>query len=484
MAASYRKRRTQLVRPAHVNGSEAPQYMREALEWCRRMSGARRVLLWRIDRRSKVTECVASSGGSRPAHIDGTNDPLAWAARESVSLRVQPSPHWSDAQQVFAVPVRTIDESEVVATFEIDESAQLASTRFDGLGVYLGGMMSVEAERAQLGAVHAHAGDLIRTLRTLPEAVDADALAAQLARAGADILAATGCTVSTWQRDSGVVLGSYGDAPAVGTRFAAGESETALAVRAATTLQRARGALGTLPLVARAERVNVQPNAFVAVPLKITGDVVGVISAWRQDDIARHRIRDLETLAPYAALQLQHAHELVVMRARAERDPLTGMHNRLAFEEFLGGETARYDRYQRPFALALMDIDYFKKVNDTYGHEAGDAVLQQVSSVIMASLRNVDFAARLGGEEFVVVLPETGIERAVEIVERIRQRVAQQAVEWRGQRIDVRISAGVSALPECVRFANQLLRSADAALYTSKHAGRDRVTHASVLKTV
>ena len=442
------------------------------------MSGARRVLLWRIDRSAGVTVCIAGAGGSRPEPIAGANDPLAWAAREIVSLRIQPLPVWSDAQQVFVIPVRTIDETEVVATFEIDDTAELPPTRFDGLGVYLGGMMSVEAERAQLGAVHAHADDLIRTLRALPEAVDADALAAQLARAGVDMLNAAGCTLSAWQHDSGVVLGAYGDAAPVGSRFAAGESETALAARAGTTLQRARGALGALPLVASAERVSVRPNSFVAVPLKIAGEVVGVMSAWSVNDIARHRIHDLETLAPYAALQLRHARELVAIRTRAERDQLTGMHNRFAFDEFLNAETARYDRYQRPFAVVLLDIDHFKTVNDTYGHEAGDFVLRQVSSVVQASLRNVDFAARLGGEEFVVVLPETGIERGVEIAERIRQRVAQQEIDWRGQRIAARVSAGVSAIPECVRLAGQLVRSADQALYASKRAGRDRVTAA------
>jgi diguanylate cyclase (GGDEF)-like protein len=284
--------------------------------------------------------------------------------------------------------------------------------------------------------------------------------------------------VALWENEVGIVVAAEGDAPPAGTQFGTTESETALAVRAGTTLLRGYGSLGGLPIVSAQERLTHKPAAFVAVPLKIDGTVVGVLAAWRKDDMPRHGIRDLETLAPYAALQLRRTGQLGVMRARAELDALTGMNNRHAFEVFLNAEAGRYDRYQRPFAVIMLDIDHFKSVNDQYGHEAGDFVLKQVSDVVRTSLRNVDFSARLGGEEFVVVLPETGLATAVEIAERIRQRVEALTAEWHGRRIDIRLSAGVAAIPECVRFTNQLLRTADTALYASKRAGRNRVTAA------
>jgi diguanylate cyclase (GGDEF)-like protein len=378
--------------------------------------------------------------------------------------------------------VRTIDESDVVATFEVDEPTAMQPTQFDGLGVYLGGMMSVEGERATLGEQHARADDLIRTLRALPEATDAEALGQHLARAAIDMIDGSGCVVTVWEREVGTVVAAEGDAPAIGTTFGVSESETALAARAGATLLRERFARGALPIVASRERFAVAPKAVVAVPLKIRREVCGVLTAWSAHEIPQHGIHDLETLAPYAALQLRHAREFGVMRSLAQHDALTGMNNRLAFEEFMAAETARYDRYQRPFAVVMIDIDHFKSVNDRYGHEAGDAVLRRVSDVVRGSLRGVDFSARIGGEEFVMVLPETGLEEAIEIAERMRQRVEALTVEWGGQVMDIRVSAGVAAIPECVRFPNQLLRSADAALYASKRDGRNRVTASALGK--
>ncbi|HEX6558371.1 MAG TPA: GGDEF domain-containing protein, partial [Longimicrobiales bacterium] len=268
------------------------------------------------------------------------------------------------------------------------------------------------------------------------------------------------------------------DGPRTGSTFGGTESESALAARAAATLVRQPGSLGKLPVVVGGERFERKPKSMVAVPLKVANDVVAVITAWAHGEISRHVVQDLETLAPYAALQLRHAREFGVMRTRAERDALTGLANRRAFEEHFGGEAGRYERYQRPFSMVMLDIDHFKSVNDRYGHEAGDHILQQVAKVVASSLRNVDFAARLGGEEFVVLLPETDITKGIEIAERIRHRVEELNPSWRGQVIPVRISAGVSAVPGCVRFPNELVRSADAALYASKHAGRNRVTAA------
>src|SRR6185503_8856200 len=95
------------------------------------------------------------------------------------------------------------------------------------------------------------------------------------------------------------------------------------------------------------------------------------------------------------------------MRSLAERDTLTGMHNRRAFDEYLNGEFARFERYRRPFAVVLLDIDHFKAINDTYGHEAGDDVLRLLGAALRESLRDVDLAARYGGEEFAIILPET-----------------------------------------------------------------------------
>jgi diguanylate cyclase (GGDEF)-like protein len=179
-------------------------------------------------------------------------------------------------------------------------------------------------------------------------------------------------------------------------------------------------------------------------------------------------------IAPYAANQLIHARELGTMRDLAERDALTGLHNRRSFDEYLGAEVARFERYNRPFALLMLDIDHFKAINDTHGHDVGDQAIKRVAGLVVSSLRDVDIAARYGGEEFAVILPETNLPRALEVAERIRQRVEATSTP----QMRLTISAGVAAAPESSADGKDLVRKADAALYASKHGGRNRVSEA------
>lgn len=453
-------------------------HLRDALEWCLVMSGATRIVLWQMDRPAELITPLASAGASRPAPQTLSGDPLTWAVSQKLSLRLEPPPVWSATARVFAVPVQTSDGDELVLTFEVADELALQPTQFDGLGIYVASVINVEAQRKELFREQSRAGELIATLRALPTGTDADALSQQLARAANGLIKGSGSIVALWDGDVGTVIAGEGDAPPAGATFRGMESETALAARAAATIIRAPGSLGSLPLVAPRERLARKPKAMIAVPLKVGSEVIGVVAAWRNSGITPHAAQDLETLAPYAALQLRHARELGAIRTLAERDALTGLNNRHAFDEFFAAEAARFDRYQRPFALIIFDIDHFKTVNDRYGHDAGDFILQKVGEVIRGSLRNVDFAARLGGEEFVVMLPETGLAKGIEIAERVRARTQEQMLDWRGQRIDVSVSAGVSAIPDCVPNTDALLRSADTALYASKRDGRNRVTAA------
>lgn len=462
------------VIPQHDRTPDA-DYLRSALDWCLTMSGATRAIIWHIDNDEALP--VSCAGGPRPPKQRGAGGPLGWVAIERVSLRIEPQPLWSDAAHVFAVPIETASHAFVL-TLEVNDAVNLHPAQFDGLALYIAAVLGVQAQLGVLAQQHAHADELITTLRRLPEATDVDTFSRQLARAAISILQGSGASVSEWDNEIGTVLASEGGGPDPGVTFSGTDSETALAVRAGTVLVRNPGQLGKLPIVAPNEQLMGRPRAMVALPLKISGEPVGVLTVWAQHEISEHVLQDLQTLAPYAALQLRQAREFGVMRTRAEHDALTGLANRHAFQSFLAGETARYDRYQRPFSLVILDIDHFKSVNDRFGHEAGDYILQQVSHVIRASLRNVDFAARVGGEEFVVLAPETNLAEGVEIAERIRRRMEELTPNWRGQEIPVRVSAGVSGVPACVSDPAQLMRSADTALYQSKREGRNRVTAA------
>ena len=154
-------------------------------------------------------------------------------------------------------------------------------------------------------------------------------------------------------------------------------------------------------------------------------------------------------------------------------DALTGMYNRRFLESRLKEECARQRRYARPFSLLMIDIDFFKKVNDTYGHQGGDLVLQAVAAKAKSLIRSTDFFARYGGEEFCCLLPETDTEAAEKVAEHLRIQIAEMESRFEGQSIKVTISLGISAfLPD--DSPETLLKRADDALYQAKSSGRNR----------
>ncbi|HKY35285.1 MAG TPA: GGDEF domain-containing protein [Polyangiaceae bacterium] len=158
------------------------------------------------------------------------------------------------------------------------------------------------------------------------------------------------------------------------------------------------------------------------------------------------------------------------------RDALTGAYNRRHFDERLRAEVAYALRHRSQASLLVLDLDHFKRINDTYGHPAGDAVLKAASDACLRALRTEDVFARFGGEEFAVVLRGITLKGAARLAERLRQAVAAQEVEYDGQQIKVTFSAGCASLACCERpHADELIAVADRRLYTAKAEGRNRV---------
>jgi two-component system cell cycle response regulator len=166
------------------------------------------------------------------------------------------------------------------------------------------------------------------------------------------------------------------------------------------------------------------------------------------------------------------AHSLTVdrLRAEADRDYLTGLANRRRFRKALTQEVERWRRYGIPCALLLLDIDHMKRVNDTYGHPAGDLVIRSVADVLVELSRDNDTAARLGGEEFALLLAGVESERAFVAAERVRLAVAASQLEGIG---GVTVSIGVAACPSNARTERELFAASDVALYLAKHEGRN-----------
>jgi diguanylate cyclase (GGDEF)-like protein len=157
-------------------------------------------------------------------------------------------------------------------------------------------------------------------------------------------------------------------------------------------------------------------------------------------------------------------------------DGLTGLSNRRHFLRLAESEWSRFQRYQRPLALLMIDIDFFKSVNDTYGHDAGDAVLKAVAESLNRIKRSSDIAGRLGGEEFALILPEATLDRAVAAAERYRTLIGGRPIIAKGRQISVTVSVGVGVAESGMSGFEDLLKRADVALYEAKNSGRNRVS--------
>jgi diguanylate cyclase (GGDEF)-like protein len=187
------------------------------------------------------------------------------------------------------------------------------------------------------------------------------------------------------------------------------------------------------------------------------------------------QLKQSQQRAERLAAELQAAN--AALAETASRDGLTGLYNHRTFQDLLRREIAEAQRYRRPLALVLFDLDHFKKVNDTYGHPGGDAVLREVARVALELARASDIVARYGGEEFAVVLPETDARGAVVFAERLRRAIEAREIVAGAQRLRVTASVGVGPwMPaEASAAAANLVEMADKALYAAKHGGRNRV---------
>lgn len=155
-------------------------------------------------------------------------------------------------------------------------------------------------------------------------------------------------------------------------------------------------------------------------------------------------------------------------------DSLTGVRNRLSYDEILEQELSRYTRYREPFSFAVLDIDHFKRINDEYGHNAGDKALQIVAQMMSRNIRKTDFLFRIGGEEFVLILPKTPLDSAAPLVEKIRKSVGETNFHFKQQKVNISLSAGLSSMRER-DTAESIYERADKALYQAKNSGRNKL---------
>ena len=171
------------------------------------------------------------------------------------------------------------------------------------------------------------------------------------------------------------------------------------------------------------------------------------------------------------------------LRELASTDGLTGLYNRRYLDISLDGEISRRNRYSGALSALMIDIDHFKQINDTHGHQAGDDVLKILAGILTSCVRGTDIPGRFGGEEFLVILPETPVENALILAERLRNRVEEAIVRSGSESIQITISLGVAGVSDGLKNVSteQLMGAVDSALYKAKDEGRNRISHNEIL---
>jgi len=237
------------------------------------------------------------------------------------------------------------------------------------------------------------------------------------------------------------------------------------------------------------ERILRRADSMIAKLEEVSGGLSALADAYRQGYSEQRRmvrISDRLQFDLHKANQALEAENKVRVGLEAELrliatvDVLTGLYTRRHILELGDQEEQRWRRHGGHLSLALIDIDHFKKVNDTYGHASGDEVLKRFAEVCRKTFRQIDFIGRFGGEEFLVVLPDTGMDDACAIAERLRLHTENENIELHNSTIKITASIGVSEMNQSDTSLEQAISRADAALYRAKDNGRNRIERANM----
>lgn len=224
-------------------------------------------------------------------------------------------------------------------------------------------------------------------------------------------------------------------------------------------------------------------------PLQAQGETIGQIYfgalASESGHVGKHEMGTMRRITEQISLALANLNLQQALKEQSIKDPLTKLYNRRYLDETLARECSRAQRSGKPLSVLVMDIDHFKKVNDTYGHDAGDAVLAAFARMLQTGIRKEDIACRLGGEEFVLVLPDASLEQGIVRAEKICEAARALAIKFHSDVLNVTVSIGVCDYPEHGQTPEELIQRADICLYKAKAGGRNCVVpyEAGLLKS-
>jgi diguanylate cyclase (GGDEF)-like protein len=423
-----------------------------------------------------------STEGAVPAYFDTAEwgALVQWSAETGVIQTVGPD----GAVTVGAVCV-TLGET-MLGVLSLTNRTGLSQTR-EELKLWLPRLATQLAYFHELVEVRLSYGKHMRQGQALLDAVQrlqgdksGEGLAQSVCETALDVSGARTAALIRWtaESDTGEVNHAAGG---IGFAWPAAIDATSMIAEACRAgrvqvLEDARG-VATGPSLYGIARAVREPGSVAIIPLVKDGAVLGalVLEAEAVGGLSLDETRPLTVLGAVVAGSLELAWSYQEVDRRSRTDPLTGLHNRLHFGEQLQRTLAEADRFGQAVSLVVVDLDHFKKVNDTWGHEAGDAVLRHVARILQEGVRTVDVCVRYGGEEIALLLSQTDSARAVEVAERLRARIAATVIRHGGAEIVVTASFGVATYPETVRVRDQLFPSADKALYIAKHDGRNCV---------
>lgn len=222
-------------------------------------------------------------------------------------------------------------------------------------------------------------------------------------------------------------------------------------------------------------------NSLLCVPLKSKGKTLGVMKLHNSGGISRlfseEDLRTVQTICDYSAIALENAKNFQRVQELTITDDMTSLYNSRYLHTLLDSEILRSKRYKKRFSMIFFDLDKFKEVNDTYGHIYGSTLLRETGQVILRTLRNVDIATRYGGDEFVVILPETPKQNAIVVAERLRELIAGHVfLKERGLEVKFTASFGVATFPDDASTKEELIKMADEAMYKVKNTTRNGVS--------
>ena len=223
------------------------------------------------------------------------------------------------------------------------------------------------------------------------------------------------------------------------------------------------------------EEIGVPPGMEpLRLPLTLEENLLGILWVWGAG-IRKSDLPIMSIFAKQIGISLERARLFQEVQSLALTDPLTGLHNRRNIFELGRLEFVRAGRLNRPFSCMMLDLDHFKQINDNYGHHVGDQILQEFANRCRSSVREVDLVGRYGGEELIVIMPETDLTDALPVAERLRASICERPVSISGQELCITVSIGVAQKDENTVHLETLVARADQAMYIAKHRGRNRV---------